>query len=812
MPSVPPVTVRIGPPRMVQRAWLEWAQAHEDGFTLTPVAPLAAHLTTQACSAGVAAGHRVVCWDHLAAGAYAAPRPVLPLKGLVPRLAKALTRQEGPWRGRLGAAAAVAETVLRLRREGVPAERLERLRGEGAVWVQAGYRAVDALLEGAVEASRVRWVAADGLARRMRGVPVAWYGTFPGPAAAGAAAPLAAAAPSAVFVPRAGGPADAALVPWVRWWLRRGARVVALDDDEPAAAEGLTVPARGLVAAAVADAVSQAGTPGTLVATFKAETAELLRAGLDGAGGRVRDRWLLAWEAADRNAPFAAVLAWLGAANRVGPAERRAVARAGPWRERWPPAVQEAWRRLVEARDAVLAAADWRAAGRAVDRLAAAAGFPSPLTEEDRAALAAWDAVGTLAPTPDHLAWWVTELGHESPGDGLGVGPWSAFAGGFFERLVVVVEPGGFDDEGPASPLLDSRSERLLGLWSTSARQRWLGAVLERSARHVLLIRTAGQSWPRRLRPPSEQAWQPAAGPGLVRPRVERADAFPPGAVTPPRTVTHFEWYGRCPLAYAWERLGFEPLWLTTEEPAADLVGLWLHEALARVAGEPPEARDRHAVVVQAVNAALARHPAPPAFWGDVVAGVAEGLVADIVRYLLDPVEGRVVATEWPFEIALAGVRVAGRVDRVERRGETWWVVDFKSGRLPPARVGPGSLQFAVYAQAVAAAFGVRPETVRAEFVGVRHRTNQHQRRTPDGDAALWLRNAMAVVTGVVERVVRGQLPPFPEPGACRSCPWRVACPTGVEAGRTRLADRDPVFAALWDTERQGADPGDDTA
>lgn len=816
MEQVHGITVWLGPPEALERAWLEWVAAVGRGWTMTPAAPLAAHLAGRAAAVRTPGDHRVVRWDDLAVQALAPGTVVVPFRGLAARLAAALVRRgDGPWRERPGAAAALVETVLRLRREGVPPERLARLGAGPAAWVRAGYEAVETLLGGAVEESRVRLAAGHALAGLVRDGPLAWYGAFLGSAPARAAASLATGGPRAVFVPRAGGRADAAVQPWVRWWIRRGARVVRLEGASPAVVEGVTAPARGLVGPVVAEAWAGRAGPDPVVVTRDAESAELLASGLPPGredGDDRRGRWLLAWEAADAGASFETVLAWLGVAGFAGPGDRLRVARSGPYRDRWPASVLKAWTELVEARRAVLRAPDWRAAGRAVDRFATAAGVPSPLTEGDRAALAAWDGLGTLVPTPQDIEAWAMELGDHQPGRGTGVGPWSEWAGGFFERLVVVLDPGGFEDGGPDSPLLDVRAERALGLLPTSVRDRWLAAVLPWSARHLVVVRTAGRPWPRFLPPAAERLWRPAAGPGLVRPPADRIDPFPPGAVPPPATVTGFERYGRCPLAYAWERLGFQPLWQAGDEPAADLMGLWLHDALERLGPRPPDAGDAHAAAAAAVEAAIARHPAPPTFLPDVVAGVTEGLVADVVRYLLDPVEGTPVATEWPFRVAWGAGTVSGRVDRVERRGEAWWVVDFKSGRLPPARVGPASLQLAVYAGAVAAGFGVPPEAVRAEFVGVRHRTNQHQRRALDGHAGRWWPAAATVLTGVVERIVQGRLPPFPEPGACRACPWRAACPTGVEAARARLTDADPVFAALWQPAGEGEDDGDATA
>ncbi|MGW7002878.1 ATP-dependent helicase [Streptomyces sp. NPDC054933] len=71
---------------------------------------------------------------------------------------------------------------------------------------------------------------------------------------------------------------------------------------------------------------------------------------------------------------------------------------------------------------------------------------------------------------------------------------------------------------------------------------------------------------------------------------------------------------------------------------------------------------------------------------------------------------------EAPFELALAGRVVRGRIDAVYRDGDSFEIVDWKTGRTPTA----DPLQLAVYRLAWAEQHGVRPERVTAAFVYVR--------------------------------------------------------------------------------------------
>ncbi|WP_225846253.1 ATP-dependent DNA helicase [Streptomyces sp. HPF1205] len=84
---------------------------------------------------------------------------------------------------------------------------------------------------------------------------------------------------------------------------------------------------------------------------------------------------------------------------------------------------------------------------------------------------------------------------------------------------------------------------------------------------------------------------------------------------------------------------------------------------------------------------------------------------------------------EAPFHLALAGRIVRGRIDAVYRDGDTYEIVDWKTGHDP---AGADPLQLAVYRVAWAEQAGVPPDRVTAAFVHVRTGTVVHPRPLPD--------------------------------------------------------------------------------
>jgi DNA helicase-2/ATP-dependent DNA helicase PcrA len=136
----------------------------------------------------------------------------------------------------------------------------------------------------------------------------------------------------------------------------------------------------------------------------------------------------------------------------------------------------------------------------------------------------------------------------------------------------------------------------------------------------------------------------------------------------------------------------------------------------------------------------------------------------------------RPILVEAPFELALAGSRVAGRVDAVyEPTPGVWEVVDFKSGRRrrDPAR----RVQLEAYAVAVAdAGFASAPPAhtrVTFAFLG----GGRMEEESEDVDQA-WLQDARRHLEELAGRAAAGERTPSPS-ALCRHCDFARFCPEG---------------------------------
>jgi DNA helicase-2/ATP-dependent DNA helicase PcrA len=122
---------------------------------------------------------------------------------------------------------------------------------------------------------------------------------------------------------------------------------------------------------------------------------------------------------------------------------------------------------------------------------------------------------------------------------------------------------------------------------------------------------------------------------------------------------------------------------------------------------------------------------------------------------------------EQPFHVAVDGWTLRGVIDRIDRSGDAWRIIDYKSGR--PVTRRRRDLQVALYALGAAAALKLEPlelevvylasgESVRVEHV------------------ASLVREAQADGSEVAEGIRAGRFEARPERRRCRLCPYRLAC------------------------------------
>lgn len=142
---------------------------------------------------------------------------------------------------------------------------------------------------------------------------------------------------------------------------------------------------------------------------------------------------------------------------------------------------------------------------------------------------------------------------------------------------------------------------------------------------------------------------------------------------------------------------------------------------------------------------------------------------------LADPAP--VVAVERPFEFQLDGVRIRGRMDRVDSLEQGSRVVDYKSSDVREQKRADekarDSLQLQVYALAQQAATGTLPVELQLHFLdsGVVGRT------TPDGAR---LERARAKINAAFEGIAAGNFQAKPNAISCGYCPFRRICPSSA--------------------------------
>jgi DNA helicase-2/ATP-dependent DNA helicase PcrA len=146
-------------------------------------------------------------------------------------------------------------------------------------------------------------------------------------------------------------------------------------------------------------------------------------------------------------------------------------------------------------------------------------------------------------------------------------------------------------------------------------------------------------------------------------------------------------------------------------------------------------------------------------------------LAAFRTQQLADP--SPVVAVERPFEFVVDGVRIRGRLDRVDGTEEGTVIVDYKSTEVvDQARADAkarDSLQLQVYAMAHESLHGRPPHEMALHFLG----SGVVGRTKPEAGR---LERAREKVVAALDGMAAGDFAPRPNPVACGYCPYRQLC------------------------------------
>ena len=146
----------------------------------------------------------------------------------------------------------------------------------------------------------------------------------------------------------------------------------------------------------------------------------------------------------------------------------------------------------------------------------------------------------------------------------------------------------------------------------------------------------------------------------------------------------------------------------------------------------------------------------------------------EFVRLQQSRPQAEVIGTERPFEITLAGVRVKGRLDRIDRvAGNRVAIIDYKTGRPRTDDHARKSLQLSIYAMAAREKWDFEAE--RLAFYNVADNSEVSCRRDQKQ-----LDDACERVARVAEEIKRGNFDPTPG-FHCGWCAYRNLCPATEE-------------------------------
>jgi DNA helicase-2/ATP-dependent DNA helicase PcrA len=223
--------------------------------------------------------------------------------------------------------------------------------------------------------------------------------------------------------------------------------------------------------------------------------------------------------------------------------------------------------------------------------------------------------------------------------------------------------------------------------------------------------------------------------------------------------------YRRCPRAYQYHQVYRLP---TRPSPEQEF-GVAVHSALRQVLmlpgpGQPP--LEEALTIFDAIFTAAR-------FCDPVNADLWQERGRDFIRALhrkgrLSP-QSLHMPPEQAFTLRLSGFRVRGRIDRIDRDGERYRVIDYKTGDVKPEWELERDLQLGLYAIAAATVFNLKPVDLAICYLEdgleleVLKTTSQLD---ADREAA---EEAAAGISAA-------NFTPRPEPWKCRHCDFRLVC------------------------------------
>jgi len=259
-----------------------------------------------------------------------------------------------------------------------------------------------------------------------------------------------------------------------------------------------------------------------------------------------------------------------------------------------------------------------------------------------------------------------------------------------------------------------------------------------------------------------------APGPGVASWLLNSPRAY---AYDGPLSTSLVENYETCPLQFKIGRCWEIPGEVAAQMQYGNVIHTLLRDYYESLrAGRPKSADEMVGLLREALASSGMVDPVQRALYEK------EGTVQlrEFVRLQQEGQPTEVIGTERAFEITLGGVRVKGRLDRIDRiTGNRVAIIDYKTGKPRTDDHARKSLQLSIYALAAREKWGFEAE--RLAFYNIADNSEVSCRRDQKH-----LDDACERVAHVAEEIKRGNFDPTPG-FHCNWCAYRNLCPATEE-------------------------------
>jgi len=243
---------------------------------------------------------------------------------------------------------------------------------------------------------------------------------------------------------------------------------------------------------------------------------------------------------------------------------------------------------------------------------------------------------------------------------------------------------------------------------------------------------------------------------------------LPDAAPLPPLSYTALDSYLRCPQQYQY-RFVFR---LPTRQRPQMQFGRILHDTLKDALGAIEADRP---LTWQMLEAAYAAAWARERFCVPEQAPSLQQLGQTYLRRAFDQGDlKKALLLEQPFSLPIDGLRVTGRIDRVDRLpGGGYEVIDYKTGSARRAQDLQRELQLGIYAMAAREVFRFDPLTLSYYYLETGERVSVEK-------PAAQLAEDRAVIRRAAEGIAAELFPARPDRVKCAACDFRLLCPSAA--------------------------------